>query len=149
MRTDSTLAPVVITQFKLFDQLVKGANESERIILKHNENYFSFEFSSLSYYNPVKNQYAYKLEGVDKDWVNSGSRRYVAYTNIPPGKYVFKVRATNNDGVWNNEGVSLPVIIGPPWWGTWWAYAIYGLLLIAAIITIHRYQKQKVFLYKH
>ena len=144
LKTSSAVAPVVITQFKLFDKLVKGANESEKIVLKHDENYFSFEFSSLSYYNPVKNQYAYKLEGVDKDWVYSGSRRYVAYTNIAPGTYMFRVKATNNDGVWNEKGVSMPVIIGPPWWGTWWAYAIYGLLLIAAIVAIHRYQKQRV-----
>ena len=134
----------MITQFKLFDQLVKGANESEKIILKHNENYFSFEFSSLSYYNPEKNQYAYKLEGIDKDWVYSGSRRYVAYTNISPGKYVFRVKATNNDGVWNEEGASITIIIRPPWWLSWWAYTIYGLLLIASLIAIHRYQKQRV-----
>ena len=144
LKTDSTIAPVVITQFKLFDQLVKGANEAEKIILRHNENYFSFEFSSLSYYNPNKNRYRYKLEGVDKDWVNSGSRRYAGYTNIGPGKYTFRVQATNNDGVWNEEGVSMVVIIRPPWWRTWWAYGIYGLLFIAALFAIHRYQKQRV-----
>ncbi len=144
LKTNSVLAPVVITQFKLFDKLIKGANESEEIILKHNENYFSLEFSSLSYYNPVKNQYAYKLEGVDKDWVYSGTRRYVAYTNISPGKYVFKVKATNNDAVWNEKGASITIIISPPWWLSWWAYCIYGLLVIAAILAIHRYQKQRV-----
>ena len=144
LKTNTTLAPVVITQFKLFDELVKGANEAEKIILKHNENYFSFEFSSLSYYNPVKNKYAYMLEGVDKDWVKSGTRRYAGYTDIGPGKYTFRVRATNNDGVWNEEGVSMIVIIRPPWWRTWWAYGIYGLLLIVALLAIHRYQKQKV-----
>ena len=144
LKTNSTLAPVVITQFKLFDELVKGANESGKIILKHHENYFSFEFSSLSYYNPEKNQYAYKLEGVDKDWVYSGARRYAGYTDIGPGKYIFRVKATNNDGVWNEEGVSITVIIRPPWWRTWWAYGIYGLLVIAGLLAIHRYQKQRV-----
>jgi len=144
LKTNSTIAPVVITQFKLFDSLVKGANESEKIVLRHNENYFSFEFSSLSYYNPGKNQYKYKLEGVDKDWVNSGSRRYAGYTDIGPGKYVFKVIATNNDGVWNEEGASIVVIIRPPWWRTWWAYVIYGLLVLAGLLAIHRYQKQRV-----
>jgi signal transduction histidine kinase/streptogramin lyase len=144
IKADSVLAPVVITQFKLFDKLVKGANERKKIILKHNENYFSFEFSSLSFYNPAKNQYAYKLEGVDKEWVNSGSRRYTSYTDIGPGTYTFKVRATNSDGIWNEEGVSFIVIIRPPWWKTWWAYAIYGLLLIAVAISLHRYQKQRV-----
>jgi len=144
LTANTNLAPVVITHFKLFDSLVKGANESEEIILNHDQNYFSFEFSSLSYYNPARNQYAYKLEGVDKDWVYSGSRRYAGYTDIGPGKYTFKVKATNNDGVWNEEGTSVLVIIRPPWWRTWWAYSIYALLFVAAIWRIHRYQKQRV-----
>jgi hypothetical protein len=81
--------------------LIKGANESKEIVLKYNQNYFSFEFASLSYYNPSKNQYKYKLEGVDKDWVESGSRRYVGYTNINPGTYVFKVKG--NKQRWHLE----------------------------------------------
>jgi signal transduction histidine kinase len=144
INADSSLAPVVITQFKLFDRLVKGANETKEIVLKHFENYFSFEFSSLSYSDPGKNQYAYKLEGADKDWVYSGTRRYVAYTNIDPGTYTFKVKATNSDGIWNEEGVSFAVVIRPPWWKTWWAYCLYGLLLMAALLAVHRYQKNKV-----
>jgi signal transduction histidine kinase/streptogramin lyase len=144
IKADNTLAPVVITQFKLFDSLIKGANESKEIVLKHDENYFSFEFSSLSYANAEKNQYAYQLEGVDKGWVNSGTRHYTSYTNVAPGTYTFKVKATNSDGIWNEEGVSFKVIIRPPWWRTWWAYIIYGLLLVAVGISIYRYQKQRV-----
>ena len=144
VKANSDVASVVITQFKLFDSLVKGANERNEIILQHNENYFSFEFSSLSFHNPAKNQYAYKLEGVDKDWVYSGSRRYTSYTDIAPGTYTFKVKATNSDGIWNEEGVSFKVIIRPPWWRTWWAYIIYGLLIIAAAVAIHRYQRERV-----
>jgi ligand-binding sensor domain-containing protein len=140
----SESAPVVITQFKLFDKLVNGANEAKEITLRYNENYFSFEFASLSFYNPEKNQYAYKLEGVDKDWVYSGSRRYAGYTDIGPGRYTFRVKATNNDRVWNEQGVSVLVIIQPPWWRTWWAYGIYASLFIIAAIGVHRYQKQKV-----
>ena len=144
IKTDSSIAPVVITQFKLFDSLIKGANESKEIVLNHDQNYFSFEFSSLSFYNPTKNQYAYQLEGVDNDWVYSGSRRYVAYTNIDPGTYVFKVKGTNNDGVWNEEGTSITLIINPPWWFTWWAYSIYGLLLAVGIFVIYRMQRQRI-----
>ena len=144
INTNSQPAPVVITQFKLFNELVKGANEAKEIVLRHNENYFSFEFASLSFYNAEENQYEYQLEGVDKNWVNSGSGRFAAYTDIEPGKYVFRVRATNNDGVWNEEGVSVRVIIRPPWWRTWWAYCIYGLLFVVALWRIHMYQKQRV-----
>ena len=144
IKANAPIAPVVITRFYLLDSVVKGANELNKIVLDHNQNYFSFEFSSLSFYNPGKNQYKYKLEGIDKDWVYSGTRRYAGYTDVGPGTYIFKVKATNNDGVWNEEGVSVAVIIRPPWWRTWWAYCIYGLLLIVAIIGIYRYQKQRV-----
>jgi ligand-binding sensor domain-containing protein len=133
LTANSHIAPIVITQFKLFDKLVKGSNESNEIILDYNQNYFSFEFSSLSFYNPAKNKYAYKLEGVDKDWVYSGSRRYVGYTNIDPGKYTFRVNGTNNDGIWNEKGASITVIIKPPWWRTWWAYILYAMAFAGLI----------------
>jgi ligand-binding sensor domain-containing protein/signal transduction histidine kinase len=144
LKANSTIAPIVITQFKLFDKLVNGANESKEIILDYDENYFSFEFSSLSFYNPAKNQYAYQLEGVDKGWVNSGSRRYAGYTNIEPGTYTFKVKGTNNDGIWNEKGTSVIIIIRPPWWRTWWAYCFYGACIIAAIFMTDRYQRKRL-----
>jgi len=144
IKPDTNLAPVVITQFKLFDNLVKGANELKEVILQHDENYFSFEFSSLSFRYPEKNQYAYKLDGVDKDWIYSGSRRYTGYTNISPGTYTFRVKATNSDGIWNEEGTSINLVILPPWWKTWWAYTFYALLLIASVRVVHLYQKQRV-----
>lgn len=144
IKPNGQITPVVITQFKLFDSLIKGANEKKEIVLDYNQNYFSFQFSSLSYYNPAKNKYAYKLEGVDKDWVYSGSRRYVAYTNIDPGTYVFKVKATNNDGVWNKAGTSVSVVVKPPWWRTWWAYTFFALLIGGLIYTLFRYRVNKI-----
>ncbi|HEX5150570.1 MAG TPA: two-component regulator propeller domain-containing protein [Parafilimonas sp.] len=144
LKTNSYKAPIVITQFKIFDKLVKGANESKEIVLKHNQNYFSFEFSSLSFYNPAKNQYAYKLEGVDKDWVLSGSRRYVSYTNIAPGKYTFRVKGTNNDGVWNEKGTYITIVVNPPWWRTWPAYVVYSLLIAVAIWAIVHYRSRSL-----
>jgi ligand-binding sensor domain-containing protein/signal transduction histidine kinase len=144
LKPSSYAAPVVITQFKLFDSLIKGANELNEIVLKHNENYFSFEFSSLSYYNPIKNQYKYKLEGVDKDWVYSGSRHYVAYTNIDPGTYTFRVNGTNNDDVWNEKGAYITITINPPWWRTWWAYSLYTLLFLACVYMLYRFQRQRL-----
>jgi signal transduction histidine kinase len=76
--------------------------------------------------------------------VYSRSRRYAGYTDIGPGRYTFRVKATNNEGVWNEEGVSVLIIIRPPWWRSWWAYCLYGLLLVSVAIAVHRYQKQKV-----
>jgi signal transduction histidine kinase len=144
LKANNVMSPIVITQFKLFDKLQKGANESKEIVLDHDENYFSFEFSSLSYYNPAKNQYAYKLEGVDKDWVYSGSRRYVAYTNIDPGKYTFKVKGTNNDGSWNEKGTHISIIIHPPWWRTWWSYTLFTLSFGGFIYALFRYRINKI-----
>ena len=144
IKADSTIAPIVITQFKLYDKLVKGASESKEIVLGYDQNYFSFEFSSLSFYNPSKNQYAYQLEGFDKDWVYSGSRRYAGYTYVDPGEYTFKVKGTNNDGVWNETGTSIIIRIRPPWWRTWWAYCFYGACFIASIVIVGRYQRGRV-----
>ncbi len=136
-------APIVITQFKLFDKLVKGANESKKIVLAYDENYFSFEFAALNYYKSSKNQFAYKLEGVDKDWVYSGSRRYAGYTNIDPGSYVFKVKLKGQHGVWREMISPVSVIIRPPWWKTGWAYALYGLAIITGLFFIDRYLRRR------
>ena len=145
LKPDSLIAPVVITQFKLFDELVKGANESKEIVLKYDQNYFSFEFASLSFYNPSKNKYTYRLEGVDKDWVYSGSRHYAGYTNIDPGTYTFKVKGTNNDGVWNEQGASIIIIIKPPWWKTLLFRIAAGLFVIVSFYGLVRWRLQQKF----
>ena len=144
LEVNSPIAPLVITEFKVFDKQIKGAVESKTIVLDHAQNYFSFEFASLSFYNPAKNQYAYKLEGVDKDWVYSGSRHYAGYTNIDPGKYTFRVKGTNNDGVWNEEGISMIVIIKPPWYRTSWAYIIFTLSVAGLVYAFMRYRINKI-----
>ena len=144
IKEDSHVAPVVITQFKIFDKVVEGANELKAIVFDHSQNYFSFEFSCLSFYNPAKNQYAYKLEGVDKDWIYSGSRSDVSYNNIDPGTYTFIVKGTNNDGVWNEKGAFISITINPPWWRTWWAYTLFTLLFAALIYALFRYRLNKI-----
>ena len=144
IKANSHIAPIVITQFKLFDKPVKGANELKAIVFDHNQNFFSFEFSSLSFYNSAKNQYAYKLEGVDKDWIYSGTRRYVSYTNIEPGTYTFRVKGTNNDGVWNEKETFISITINPPWWQTWWAFALFASLFAGFIYALFRYRLNKI-----
>jgi ligand-binding sensor domain-containing protein/signal transduction histidine kinase len=136
--------PVVITEFRLFDKLIPGKEEAKEINLKHDENFFSFEFSALNYTNSHKNQYAYLLEGIDKGWVYSGTRRVASYTDIAPGEYVFRVKGSNNDGIWNNEGVSLRIIIQPPWWRSWWAYAFYTLCLVAVVLAVDKSQRTRL-----
>ncbi|QUW04204.1 SpoIIE family protein phosphatase [Chloracidobacterium validum] len=121
--------PVVITGFRKFDRL--AAFDGDALPpLDHDENFFAFEFAALNYTVPERNQYAYKLEGFDRDWVYCGTRRYASYTNLDPGEYVFWVRGSNNSGVWNEAGTRVRIRIRPAPWRTWWAYAGY-LLLVA------------------
>jgi signal transduction histidine kinase/ligand-binding sensor domain-containing protein/DNA-binding response OmpR family regulator len=137
----SFIPPVVITSFKIFEKPYPLGNQ---IQLPFDENLISFEFAALSFIHPEKNQYAYKMEGVDKDWVNSGTRRYASYPNLDPGEYTFKVKGSNSDGVWNDEGASVTIIISPPFWKTWWAYSTYALLLVFSLYGIRRYEMNRL-----
>jgi len=115
--------PIVLTAFHKFDRVMdfgRDLSDIREISLSYKDNFFSFEFAALDYADPVKNQYAYILEGFDRDWVYCGSRRYAAYTNVPPGTYTFRVKGSNNDGIWNEEGLAVRIVITPPFWATWW-----------------------------
>jgi PAS domain S-box-containing protein len=143
IRDDAYVPPVVITSFKIFNKPVSiGANSVlkraipyvDSLILSYRDNIFSFEFAALSYANSQKNRYRYKLEPLESGWNEVGSKQRLAtYTNLDPGKYIFRVQGSNSDGVWNEEGVSLPILITPPWWKTNWfraacLAAVLGLL---------------------
>lgn len=120
-------------------------NEAENEIeLKYNQNDFSFNFVALSYSQPNKNQYAYKLEGFDKDWNYIGNKKSATYTNIDAGDYVFKVKASNSDGLWNEKGDSINVRILPAPWRSWWAYLIYSILFIAVLLLIRKYSLLRI-----
>jgi PAS domain S-box-containing protein len=130
------IPPIVLTNFKKFNESVKldtAISETKEVKLSYKDNFFGFEFAALDYTNPKKNQYAYKLEGFDKDWIHAGTRRYATYTNLDGGTYTFRVKGSNNDGVWNEEGTSIKIIITPPPWKTWWAYMLYVLALVSAV----------------
>ena len=146
IRTDPVAPPVVLTDFQLFNRSVplqridpsspleRSILETEDIRLTHRQNVFSIEFAALHFASPGDNRYAYQLEGFDADWIpTSAERRLATYTNLDAGSYVFRVRAANKDGVWNEEGASLRITVLPPPWQTWWAYMLYGLGLVALI----------------
>ena len=135
------IPPIVITSFRIFDKPIPFSNKTE---LDYDKNFLSFEFASLSYLSPQRNQYAYKMEGVDKDWIYSGTRRYASYTNMEPGEYIFRVKGSNNDGVWNEEGTSIAISIMPPFWKTWWAYLSYAGIFIFALFGIRRYEMNRI-----
>lgn len=126
----------------------KPVYKLQKIKLNHREKFISFEFAALHYTTPENIQYAYMLEGFDKDWiVTSSSRRFANYTNLSPGKYILKVKATNCDGVWNNDEIlKLNVHVYPPYWETWWfRTAIVFLLVFGAYYFYHHQMKIKNF----
>jgi signal transduction histidine kinase/ligand-binding sensor domain-containing protein/DNA-binding response OmpR family regulator len=135
------IPPIVITSFTKFD---KPCQLSREIRLPHNDNFIAFEFAALSYISPERNQYAYKMEGLDKEWVYSGTRRYASYPNLEPGEYAFRVKGSNNDGVWNEAGTSISIVISPPWWKTTWAYILYSLVVLSVLYAIWKMQVKRM-----
>jgi len=101
----------------------------ENVNITYRDRGVSFDFTGLNFTRTEKNRYAYKMKGYDPDWVDAGNRRFASYTNLPPGEYTFKVKGSNNDGVWNEQGASILINVSPPPWATWWAYTIYVALL--------------------
>ena len=119
--------------------LDKTLDGMETIRLHYNENNFSITYQALNYIYSTQNQYAYKLEGYDTGWNYVGERNSAFYTNLSPGKYVFRVKASNNDDVWNETGRSLVIIVQPPLWRTWYAYLFYVIVFAAIIYGILYY----------
>ncbi len=143
---------VIITNLKLFYnnvQVTKGKNsilknqisETKEITLYYNQNIITFEYIALNYLNPEKNQYAYQLAGFDNNWWKVGSRKDVTYTNLNPGTYTFRVKASNDDGEWNNTPTEIVIHIIPPFWKTTWFIC---LLIITVIFTIYIYNRLRV-----
>jgi signal transduction histidine kinase len=139
--------PVVLTDLVLSNKPAGGVDSplhrpiwaSDSLTLTDRQNAFTVEFASLSYVAPQKNRYRYRLERADTEWseVDSGHRS-ATYRNLPAGKYVFRVQASNNDGVWNTKGVALAIRVLPPWWATWWFRSILVLLIAGTIWAIYR-----------
>ncbi len=143
LKDNDFIPPVYITDFQIFNKPVvyggSGAqfqthiDEAKELTMNWKQSVFSFSFNAINYTYPEKNLYAYIMDGFEKEWnYTNSSRRYVTYTNLDPGTYTFKVKASNNDGVWNEKGVSLSIIILPPWWKTLW----FRLIMISTIIFV-------------
>ena len=152
---DNTFIPqVVLTDLKVFNASVnvgkwngkkvlldKVINETTNLNLSYKENVFSFEFSSLDYFLPEKVQYKYRMQGVDKDWVTVPStRRFVTYTNLEGGDYLFEVKACNSDGVWNSTPAKLTLHISPPFWATVWFRILVLLFVTGLVLAYIRYR---------
>ncbi|MDA3892801.1 MAG: response regulator [Salinivirgaceae bacterium] len=143
IKENTTIPNVVFTNFSIFNQPVKigdlhspltqHINLTNEIVLRPKQTVFSLEYAALSYIASEKNQYAYKLEGFDEEWSYVGSQKLATYTNLNPGNYIFKVKAANNDGYWNEKPTELKITILPPWYKTRWALGLYIILVMLSI----------------
>ncbi|MHA8091521.1 hybrid sensor histidine kinase/response regulator transcription factor [Aquirufa regiilacus] len=134
---------VYLTGLKIFNKSVQVGEENspltadlpdlKTLVLQPDQSVFSLDYVALEYQRPKNNRYAYFLEGFDKEWNFVGTQRTATYTNLSPGSYIFKVKATNSDGVWGENPVELRIEVLPPWYRTWWAYLLYFLALVAVV----------------
>jgi two-component system sensor histidine kinase ChiS len=146
------IPPVVITDFQVFNKpvpigpgspLSKAPSRVDTIHLAADQSVFSFAYAALNYRSPEENQYAYRLEGFDKTWHHVDKKRTATYTNLDPGTYTFHVRGSNNEGLWNEEGAQVTVVVAPPLWRSWWAYVFYALMLAALVYLVLHFQMKK------
>ena len=152
IKTNSFIPPVYITEFQIFNnKMLPGAKDSplekdisfsKEIALSHKQNTFSFSFAGLNYTAPENNKYAYKLEGFDKDWNYAGNTKKAFYTNLDPGDYVFRVKASNNDNNWNAAGTVLSIHISPPFWATWWFRLLMAVLVLGIAYALLSFKRR-------
>ncbi len=138
--SNPNVAPVVLTDVQVFNTslrpgppgspLQQQVSEAKALALTYKASAITFQFAALNYIDPQKSQYAYQLEGFDDTWRFSGTRREATYTNLDPGRYVFRVKAANNDGLWGAHATALTVVITPPWWKTLWFRALAVMLVL-------------------
>ncbi|HMW34542.1 MAG TPA: triple tyrosine motif-containing protein, partial [bacterium] len=141
VRDNPFIPQIAVTGFQKFNRNFEFAthiSETEEIHLSYKDYVFSFEFAALNFRAPGKNQYAYIMEGFETDWNFVGSKRTASYTNLDPGSYTFRVRASNNDDIWNTDGVKIAVVIHPPFWMTWWFRIAVVILLLSVTYVIYR-----------
>lgn len=152
INNNSFVPPVYLTGFQIFNEkMLPGAHGSplqqdisltHEIQLSHRQSAISFTFAALNYTVSENNQYLYKLDGFDRGWNNAGNERKATYTNLNPGVYSFRVKASNNDGIWNEKGASVRIIISPPFWDTWWFRLLMASIVVAAAFFM-MYEKRR------
>ncbi|GAB6121688.1 hybrid sensor histidine kinase/response regulator transcription factor [Dysgonomonas termitidis] len=156
-KTNNFVPPVYITKLSILNKevdsnmegspLKKSIPHTDKIELPYNQANIRLDFVSLSYTAPQANMYAYKMENIDTEWIYTQNNHSASYAKLPPGKYIFRVKGSNNDGLWNEEGASLEIIILPPWWASSIAYLIYFILFITILylsmkFSLKKYQKR-------
>ena len=150
LRSNPIVPPVFITSLISNNQDItyrirrqRAANQSYSITLRANQNNLTIRYTALNYIHSAGNRYMIKMDNIDDVWHNAEGRREVYYSNLRPGRHVFRLRASNNDGVWNPQETTLSIYVKPPFYMTGWAYAVYALFLLAIIVIASRYQRKK------
>jgi two-component sensor histidine kinase len=141
MQLNRTVPPIVITDYSILGKKAAVMRQEEMLNPIHlgpRENMITFNFAALNFSNAFLNQYAYKLEGFDEDWIYCGHNQTATYTNLNGGSYVFRVKGANNDGVWNETGTSVSLVIHPPFWRTWWFYLLCVITVGCILYTVYR-----------
>jgi len=151
IKDNPDIPPVVITGFRLFNRSVstgltvdgrviheKSITYADTVTLTHRDSIISFQFAALNYVSPERNRYAYIMEGFEEVWNDVGDRHFAYYVNLPPGEYTFRVKGSNNDGLWNETGASVKLIVIPPFWQTWWFRIVIVVFILAAIFFFFR-----------
>jgi signal transduction histidine kinase len=149
-----SLPPVVITDIEIFGKPLKKYYKNpdstihvsylKEIRLNYSQNEIEINYAALNFVNSQRNQYAYMLEGFDNTWRYVGALRHAKYTNLNPGTYIFRVKGSNNEGLWNETGASIKIVISPPWWKTWWFVVIELLLLISVLYLIYYLRVRRI-----
>ena len=149
---NSMVPRVVLTNFKIFNKdvpigehgspLQQQIGLSDSLEFSYANDVITFEFSALNFLLPEKNQYAYKMEGFEKEWNYVGTKHTATYTNLDPGEYVFRVKASNNDGIWNEEGTAIRITITPPWWQTLWFRVILLAVMAGVVFWVYKWRVQ-------
>ncbi len=157
LKDNPHIPPVVLTDFKLFNKSVPigrlddgrtllpvAITDAQQITLAYSDYVMSFEYAALDFVSPQQNQYAYIMHGLESRWNEVGSRSFATYTNLSPGVYTFTVKASNNDGLWNETGTSLKIVVTPPFWQTWWFRLLIGSLIVSSAVLVHKVRVYRI-----
>lgn len=153
IKDNLTIPPIIITGLRVYNQSTgemtdspfeKSIMDTTDINLSYRARLISFEFAALDYTSPPDNRYAYKMEGIDRGWIDAGVRRAASYTALPPGDYIFRVKGTNSDGVWNETGTMLRLHVMPPFWQTWWFRGFVALLLAVVFLALYQARTRNI-----
>lgn len=142
--TDILINDVLATDLICAETQVRNISLIKKLVRPYSQNTLSFRFAALEYSDPSANQFSYQLKNVDDTLVNIGTENFARYANLSPGNYTFEVHATNSDGVWSDQVARLKITIRPPWWQTWWARTLFGLIIVGIIYGIYRDQIARI-----